>query len=120
MYVLYNCKNELATNLSPKLSSLIVILLFLGINLTHLAYHLLGDGSAKTHVYNISKSSPSMRTFHQFYSYLYVEFDKFWVNAKPNDIMDFSFIRDRFEKEIRESLKNPKTVFRINVAVDKI
>ncbi|KAL0271119.1 UNVERIFIED_CONTAM: hypothetical protein PYX00_008322 [Menopon gallinae] len=91
-----------------------------GINLTHLAYHLLEDGSAKTHVYNTSKSPPSMRTFHQFYSYLYVEFDKFWVNAKPNNIMDFSFIRDRFEKEIRESLKNPKTVFRINVAVDKI
>lgn len=99
---------------------LIMIIVLLGINLTHLAYHLMKDGAAKTHVYNATRSPPSLRTFHQLYSYLYVEFDKYWVNAKPNNIMDFSFIRDRFEKEIRESLSNPRTVFRINVVVDEI
>lgn len=71
-------------------------------------------------MYNATRSPVSVRTFHQLYSYLYVEFDNFWTLSKPNNIMDFSFIRDKFEKNIRENLKNPSTVFKVNVVVDKI
>lgn len=86
-----------------------------GINLTSLLYNLLKDGTAKTHVYNACKSLPSIRVFHQLYSYLFYEFDKFWIESKPKDVMQFNYIRDQFESNIRDILKNPSTVFRINL-----
>uniref|UniRef100_A0A1B6DXP2 ELMO domain-containing protein n=1 Tax=Clastoptera arizonana TaxID=38151 RepID=A0A1B6DXP2_9HEMI len=78
-----------------------------GINLTSMAYHLFKDGTAKTHVYNVSKSLPSMRIFHQFYCYLFYEFDKFWIEAKPSNVMEFTYIRDKFESNIRTFFLNP-------------
>ncbi|KAJ8967014.1 hypothetical protein NQ314_003131, partial [Rhamnusium bicolor] len=91
-----------------------------GINLTSLAWILLKDGSAKTYIYNISRSLPSIRLFHQFYSYLFYEFDRFWLECKPKDIMEFSTIKDKFESNIRVSLQDPLMTFRIGVTVDNI
>nr|XP_012223064.1 PREDICTED: ELMO domain-containing protein 2 [Linepithema humile] len=91
-----------------------------GINLTSMALKLLRDGSAKTHIYNSSKTLPTIRAFHQFYCYLFYEFDGFWIESKPNNMMEFSSIQEKFEKSIRMALTNPSTVFRINVAVDNI
>ncbi|XP_075231762.1 ELMO domain-containing protein 2 [Lycorma delicatula] len=92
-----------------------------GINLTSMAYHLLKDGAVKTHIYNSSKSMPSIRLFHQLYCYLFYEFDRFWLQSKPKNIMDFTSVRDKFENNIRTSLSNPYTVFRINIlTVDTI
>lgn len=91
-----------------------------GINLTSMLYNLLKDGSAKTHVYNACKSLPSIRVFHQLYSYLFYEFDKFWIESKPKDVMQFSYIRDQFETNIRDILKNPSTVFRITFVVKSV
>ncbi|XP_054280260.1 ELMO domain-containing protein 2-like [Macrosteles quadrilineatus] len=90
-----------------------------GINLTSMAYHLFKDGTAKTHVYNVSKSFTSIRTFHQFYCYLFYEFDKYWLQAKPN-IMEFSFVKEKFEANVRSLLSNPSAVCRINIAVDTV
>ncbi|KAJ8980383.1 hypothetical protein NQ317_009377 [Molorchus minor] len=91
-----------------------------GINLTSMAWLLLRDGTAKTYIYNTSKSLPSIRLFHQFYSYLFYEFDRFWLECKPRDIMEFSTIKDRFENNIRVSLQDSSTTFRIGVSVDEI
>ncbi|KAF6206379.1 hypothetical protein GE061_017612 [Apolygus lucorum] len=91
-----------------------------GINLTHLAYSLLKDGSAKTHIYNACKTMPSLRAFHQFYCYLFYEFDRFWIESKPADVMQFTFIKDQFEKNIRDLLANPSTVFKINFVVEDV
>lgn len=91
-----------------------------GINLTSLAWVLLRDGSAKTYIYNISKCLPSVRLFHQFYSYLFYQFDRFWLESKPKDIMEFSNIKSKFENNIRVCLKDPHTVFRIGVTVDNV
>ncbi|EZA55699.1 hypothetical protein DMN91_002233 [Ooceraea biroi] len=91
-----------------------------GINLTSMALRLLRDGSAQTHVYNSSKTLPTIRAFHQFYCYLFYEFDGFWIESRPSNIMEFSSIQEKFEKSIRTALTNPSTVFRINVAVDNI
>ncbi|XP_011498106.1 PREDICTED: ELMO domain-containing protein 2 [Ceratosolen solmsi marchali] len=91
-----------------------------GINLTSMALRLLKDGSAKTHIYNSSKTLPSLRAFHQFYCYLFYEFDGFWLESKPNNIMEFSSIQKKFEINIRMALANPSTVFRINLSVDNI
>ena len=91
-----------------------------GINLTSMALRLLKDGSAKTHIYNSSKTLPTIRAFHQFYCYLFYEFDGFWIESKPSNIMEFSIIQEKFENNIRMALANPSTVFRINLSVDTI
>lgn len=91
-----------------------------GINLTSMAWSLLRDGSAKTYIYNTSRSLPTIRLFHSFYSYLFYEFDRFWVECKPKDIMEFSSVRDKFEKNIRVILQNPRTEFRIALSVDTV
>ncbi|KAL1140865.1 hypothetical protein AAG570_000793 [Ranatra chinensis] len=91
-----------------------------GINITSLAYDLLKDGSLKTHVYNACKSMPTLRVFHLLYCYLFYEFDKFWVESKPKDVMEFTFIKDKFETNIRNSLADPTTTFKINFVVDTI
>lgn len=91
-----------------------------GINLTSMAYHLLKDGAAKTHVYNACKSTPSLRIFHQFYSYLFYEFDRFWLASKPRNVMEFTFIKEKFESNIRSLLSNPSAVCRMNIAIDTV
>lgn len=83
----------------------------LGINITSMAQQLLRDGSLKTHIFNISQRAPSIDTFHRFYCYLFVEFDKFWILSKPTDIMDFHPIRLKFEKFIRNSLAKEECLF---------
>ena len=95
-------------------------LAIVGINLTSLAYHLLQDGTAKTHLYNFAKGSPVMRHFHQFYCFILFEFDCFWFEAIHQNIMDFNRIMDAFEVSIRNSLSNPQTVFRVNMLVDTV
>ncbi|KAF2885522.1 hypothetical protein ILUMI_20672 [Ignelater luminosus] len=91
-----------------------------GINITSMAWQLLKDGDAKTYFYNMSKSLPSIRHFHQFYCYLFYEFDRFWIECKPENIMEFSNIRDRFEQNIRNSLLDAQNIFKINVSVDTV
>lgn len=100
-----------------------------GINLTHMAYRLLMDGCAKTHMFNVSASSllpeererkPTLRHFHHFYSYLFVEFDKFWLAEKPKDVMEFNRIRDLFENQIRTLLEDRSAHFKINIAVENV
>ncbi|XP_014254930.1 ELMO domain-containing protein 2 [Cimex lectularius] len=110
-------KHVLLHSLHPKYGYAFAIV---GINLTSLAYHILKDGAAKTHIYNIAKSMPSMRVFHQFYCYLFYEFDRFWIEAKPQDVMQFSFIKDQFEESIRRLLENPMTTFNINFVVNTV
>lgn len=91
-----------------------------GINLTSMAWNLLKDGDAKTYFYNTSKDFPALKHFHQFYSYLFYEFDQFWIECKPRNIMEFSSIRERFERVIRSQLSDPTGVFKINLAVDTV
>lgn len=97
-----------------------------GINLTHMAYRLLNDGSAKSHVFNVTTAShdgdlmPALKHFHHFYCYLFVEFDKFWMSEKPRDVMEFNRIRDLFENNVRTLLRDTSTCLRINIAVDTV
>lgn len=90
-----------------------------GINLTSMAWQLLKDGSAKTYFYN-TKSLPTIKDFHQFYCYLFYEFDQFWIECKPSNIMEFSNIREKYEKMIRIALQDPANVFRIDLKVDTV
>ncbi|CAH4035531.1 ELMO domain-containing protein 2 [Pieris brassicae] len=91
-----------------------------GINLTSMAYYLLKDGSAKTYMFNAKHYLPNIDLFHRFYCYLFFEFDKLWIESKPENIMEFSMIFKKFENAIRSQLSDPASVFRINIAIDII
>lgn len=90
----------------------------LGINITDFAYNLLRDGTAKTHFYNVSHRLPGIDSFHHFYCYLFLEFDKFWIVSKPTDIMDFARIRQNFESVIRQSLGNKNCILVVKSVED--
>jgi len=98
-----------------------------GINLTAMAYRLLTDECAKTHIFNVCASSPVeterkpiLKHFHHFYAYLFVEFDKFWLAEKPRDVMEFNRIRDLFENQIRTMLADRNCHFKINITVENV
>jgi len=91
-----------------------------GINLTHMAFKLLQDDSLKTHIYNVTLGCANLDNFHHFFSYLFVEFDKFWLECKPKDIMEFNRIRDLFESNIRAKLGDRATCFSVNIEVDTV
>lgn len=91
-----------------------------GINLTSMAYYLLKDGSAKTFMFNAKDFLPNVYLFHKFYCYLFYEFDKMWIESKPQNMMEFSNIFKKFENAIRTELADPASVFRINIEVDTI
>lgn len=91
-----------------------------GINLTSMAYFLLKDGSAKTYMFNTKHQLPSINLFHKFYCYLFYEFDKLWLESKPENMMEFSIIFKKFENAIRTELADPASVFRINIEVDTV
>ncbi|XP_072040378.1 ELMO domain-containing protein 2-like [Amphiura filiformis] len=90
-----------------------------GINLTSMAYTFLSNGSLKFHFYNKVKGKPSVEHFHQVYSYLFFEFDKFWVAEKPRDVMDFSRIRDKFQEQLTVKLQDMDTVLETDFSVSK-
>ena len=90
-----------------------------GINLTHLAYRLLTDGTLRSHLYN-KNQLPDIDPFHQFYSYIFIEFDKFWLECEPRDIMEFNRIRDIFESNLRSQLADTSTCFKVNLQVETV
>ncbi|XP_033743760.1 ELMO domain-containing protein 2-like [Pecten maximus] len=82
-----------------------------GINLTKAIYELLQSGALRTHFYNISKGQPFLHDFHEVYCYMLFEFDKFWINSKPKDIMEFGRLQGKFKKLVLSKLKDdPSTV----------
>jgi len=95
-----------------------------GINLTHMSYTLWKDGTAKTHIYNLCHKpnvyQPDMNHFHRFYCYLFFEFDKFWLAEKPASIMEFSRVRNMFEKQIRSTLADHTCILKLNFLVEDI
>ena len=96
------------------------------INLTHLALKLLNDGTAKNHIYNATKeridgNKPiDVENFHHFSSYLLIEFDKFWIDQKPENVMEFNRIRDLFENNLRTLLADTSVCLKINPVVDTV
>lgn len=91
-----------------------------GINLTHMAFKMLQEDALKTHMYNVNAGRPNMENFHHFFSYLFVEFDKFWLECRPRDIMEFNRIRDLFENNVRAMLEDTSTCVSVNIEVDTV
>lgn len=120
-YFMLNNNPKLTMNIFENSYSFAIV----GINLTHLAYTLWKDQSAKTHAYNLccqqlSIPGPTILHFHRFYCFLFVEFDKLWVAEKPASIMEFGRIRSQFEKIIRLQLANRNCLFKLNIPVEHV
>jgi hypothetical protein len=74
-----------------------------GINLTSLLVELFESGSLRVHFYNASSSGQAtMENFHEAYCYVFTEFDCYWREKEPENILAFTRIRD----ELRTLLKN--------------
>lgn len=71
-----------------------------GINITHLTLELLKAGHLKTHFYNAIHQRPSIDHFHEAYSRLFVGFDGFWLDEKPEDIMEFNRVREAYRSNV--------------------
>lgn len=80
-----------------------------GINITGLAVQMLNAGHLKTHFYNLVHGKPTIEHFHQVYCYLMYEFDKFWFTEKPRDIMQFNPVKEKFQKQLIQRLKDKST-----------
>lgn len=91
-----------------------------GINLTSMAYRLVKSGAVQSHFYNAVKRYPTLQTFHQFYCYLFFEFDLYWMESKPESIMEFSFIQEKFERNIRKTANSDKCLLKMNLSVENI
>lgn len=71
-------------------------------------------------MFNAKRHLPDINLFHRFYCYLFYEFDKLWIESKPQNIMEFSMIFKKFENAVRTELADPASVFRINIEVDTV
>ena len=91
-----------------------------GINITHTAFCLMTDLTAKAHIYNSVTTRPTMSKFHHLYSYLFFEFDRFWLSEKPRDLMEFGRVHKKFETNIREILSDPLHKLILNVYIDTV
>ncbi|XP_064608499.1 ELMO domain-containing protein 2-like [Liolophura sinensis] len=81
-----------------------------GVNITGVAHHLLKKRKLRSHFYNNIEpvhGRPTVEDFHEVYCYLFYEFDKFWYKERPKTIMEFSHVRDKFQKRIISQLKKP-------------
>ncbi|KAK2170431.1 hypothetical protein LSH36_3g29019 [Paralvinella palmiformis] len=79
-----------------------------GINITGLVYHLLTGGYLKTHFYNAIEGRPTLEHFHGVYCHFFWDFDQFWRDEKPKDIMQFNVIKDKYEEKMKTKLKGDK------------
>uniref|UniRef100_A0A8C6TAK0 ELMO/CED-12 domain containing 1 n=1 Tax=Neogobius melanostomus TaxID=47308 RepID=A0A8C6TAK0_9GOBI len=73
-----------------------------GINMTELTYSLLLSGALKTHLYNVAPELPGLTHFH-----FMKEFQRFWVEEDPSDIMEFNRVRAKFQRRIVRQLQDP-------------
>uniref|UniRef100_A0A8C6TCX6 ELMO/CED-12 domain containing 1 n=1 Tax=Neogobius melanostomus TaxID=47308 RepID=A0A8C6TCX6_9GOBI len=79
-----------------------------GINMTELTYSLLLSGALKTHLYNVAPELPGLTHFQQTsVSHLMQEFQRFWVEEDPSDIMEFNRVRAKFQRRIVRQLQDP-------------
>ena len=50
--------------------------------------------------------------------YILYSFNKFWLDAEPENIMAFSSVRDSFVRHLRQRLKERPLVIRLSLVQD--
>lgn len=79
------------------------------INITKVTFELLQCGALCTHYYNTSRDKPVLQEYHEVYCYLLYEFDKFWIDSEPKDIMEFGRLSKKFKKKVLCRLNDDPT-----------
>ncbi|XP_074085363.1 ELMO domain-containing protein 2 isoform X2 [Macrotis lagotis] len=97
------------------LINLVYFYAIVGINLTEMAYSLLKSNALKFHFYNSVPGIPTMEHFHQFYCYLFYEFDKFWFEEEPESIMYFNQYREKFHEKIKNLLLDYRVILTLKI-----
>lgn len=86
-----------------------------GINLTSLAYKMTMDGRLKKHFYNACPDFIYIKDFHKAYCAIFQWFDKFWMDSKPRDIMEFRHYFEKFIESLVEKLeKEPDFILKLS------
>ncbi|XP_022326725.1 ELMO domain-containing protein 2-like [Crassostrea virginica] len=101
------CKTLLSRSHHPKYGYSFAIV---GINLTSMTYEALRKGSLRTHFYNVTDKAPKIQDFHEVYCHVFWEFDKFWFDEEPEDIMQFGPMRDKFNRRLLHKLSKSQTI----------
>ncbi|XP_015789078.1 ELMO domain-containing protein 2 [Tetranychus urticae] len=91
-----------------------------GINLTYIAFTLLNNNRLKTHFYNSHFGTTCLEDFHRVYCYLFYTFDKLWIEEKPKDVMEFSYIKEKFVCNLNTELEKHDAILRWNPPVEDI
>nr|XP_039271052.1 ELMO domain-containing protein 2-like [Styela clava] len=77
------------------------------INLTSLMYEMLQSGQLRTHFYNKIQGPPTVEDFLHAFSCVFSQFDKFWFESEPENVMAFSRIRGNFALQLGIHLSRP-------------
>jgi hypothetical protein len=91
-----------------------------GINLTHLVWTLLRDGDLKTHFFNARQSTLVLEDFNLVYCYVFCSFNELWMSARPKDVMEFRFIKQKFNQELCDKLSNYSTILAFSPPLETI
>lgn len=117
-----------------------------GIDITYSSYILLKTGRVKTHFYNSHFGTTCLNDFHKLYcepliyltftiksffltqfflsswisGYLFFMFDQLWLKEKPEGIMEFRFIRQKFLSNLNQLLDKVDTVLKWTPPIDVI
>jgi hypothetical protein len=74
-----------------------------GINITGFLKELLVKGKLNAFLYSLE--NPSLESIHDFYSIVFIKFDKTWTESDARDIMDFGRIFKEFKATIKSQLE---------------
>jgi hypothetical protein len=55
-----------------------------------------------------------------YLGYLFVSFDKLWLSSRPQSVMEFSNIRDKFETSLIEKLNDDKTLLKWDPNIETV
>ncbi|KAI1712174.1 ELMO/CED-12 family domain-containing protein [Ditylenchus destructor] len=77
-----------------------------GITITAICKELLFDDLLKNHFYNVLRESPTLDSFHQVYCRVFDLFATYWEMEKPESIMEFNPVKQRFLESLESYLRN--------------
>lgn len=78
------------------------------INITSLMYEMLQAGLLRCHFYNEVQGVPTIDDFLHAFSCAFEQFDRFWIESKPENVMAFGRVRENFALELAMYLSPPR------------
>lgn len=102
-YDVENCRRVFSISLHPIIGFPFAIC---GITITSLCKELLFDDLLKNHFYNAMEQPPlKMDHFHQVYCSVFKLFADYWEWERPESVMEFNIVKQRFVKLLEEYLE---------------